>query len=235
MALTPRRKNHDGLLLKQKNQLFEVVDRRVFNHAEFEWKVVASNSDDGKTVDALVHSTTDYFFLFDSFDQYYTTGAVDKVRVCVYSPGTDRIEVGVQVSTWDSVILEFDTWLRNLKSEIDAPNLWEEFLRGDLGNAWKVSNKKFTDSERKAVQAQLNNVRELLVINAGNDSDKLKDINGKLDYLALETKKQGRRDWLLMFMGVIVSKATEWNLDTNQIKQIIAIIVRATQNLLGAG
>lgn len=71
------------LLERQKNDVFRFVMSRGFDPGDFRWQLAISPATPPATVDQLVHTASEYFFVFDLAPRQWET---DPDRASYFSP-----------------------------------------------------------------------------------------------------------------------------------------------------
>ena len=102
-------------------------------------------------------------------------------------------------------------WAGYLKRELDAPDLWAviERQRELIESATDVGipNTPFTEQEQQFISAQLDEIKAQLAANHHLEEDHRRWLSDQFEFLKEESKKQGRKSWLLMMLGTVASFA----------------------------
>jgi hypothetical protein len=98
-------------------------------------------------------------------------------------------------------------WAYEVKQVIDAPDYWQDVKRNrefiadvhsdDSGNA------PFTEDEQDQIVAQLQAIKKFVAEKFELTSEQMAHIGERLDEAAEASKRMGRKDWLLLFSGII--------------------------------
>jgi hypothetical protein len=153
----------------------------------------------------LVHKTSDSYFLFK----------VNRYKILPNNPITggqyavkSRVEPGRQslasVYLWDNVLERASRWC----SEIKEPDLWYEAEAAKEIFATaneEPDNTPFTHEEQTDISVQLTaiskSIRELYALS----DEKMSQISARLDEAEKASRRMGRKDWLLLFSGTILT------------------------------
>jgi hypothetical protein len=191
-----------GLLLQsQTNDVFIAVKAFGFDPSTFAWELRKSASGSGAVISALIHKPSDYWFRFDMGDEGH---------LCQFSPGDDTIEESNYPGNWRMQLDYVHNWLSYLKRETQSPDLWAMLSEGNTLSAaasLEVSgeNTPFTASERTRIEASLGEIRSLLIASESVTTEKLAEIDAKLEYLEHASERLGRKDWLNVAFSVVTN------------------------------
>jgi len=110
----------------QKNDVLRLLQRHGLDAAGFAWGFRLLRQDTafvgGAAVQELVHEPTGYFVVFD-----FRQGELADKRVLI-SPGVQDHEEAHAVGGWTIALVIVNRWAHELRKELDAPDLWAEFL-----------------------------------------------------------------------------------------------------------
>jgi hypothetical protein len=99
------------LLKSQMNDVFRAIQKEGFDPIEFKWEERDVGKQDILLIHRLIHEPSSYFFSFD-------------ISGVTYSPGLERRTETLGVRDWHSKLIKVPVWLRYLKREHEAPDLW---------------------------------------------------------------------------------------------------------------
>jgi hypothetical protein len=111
--------------------------------------------------------------------------------------------------TWPNVEERVQRWAREVKRDVDTPDLWAE-LRGRQGilsgpGYEDIQNTPFAPDEQAEILERIRQIKEFVHKAYSLSAVQLSSIDAKLDDIASAARRVGRKDWLLMFSGVILS------------------------------
>jgi hypothetical protein len=140
----------------QRNAVFQAITGTSLPHSDFTWadKAPATNYEGQQAV--LMHRSGGAFHFIYSANAWMSR----------YRPGDDQPSGGTGRSSWqDLLLLGFYPWLRVLKREGEAVDLWEQLERENaaLAQPAEAENTLFTADERAVMSAQLRELKDYIV------------------------------------------------------------------------
>ena len=219
------------LLRSQSNLIFLKLKEAGFNLSEFNWETFEI---DGKTGPRLVHKPTGYFIHFslkptDYFVSYRVT----------YSPGDHHSIVNSNslLPSWEPNLF---SWIDNLKEELETPDLWEELRKEstitDATNIPNELNLQFLPDEITRIRISVEGIYEHLIQTQQLNEAQNKYVKQRLDYLVDSSNRMGKKDWLNLGLGVLVSIILYLSLPPDAAGELMRIagtlLNWLTQNLL---
>jgi hypothetical protein len=148
----------------------------------------------------------------------------------------DGAEWPVGSYTWGTILPRISTWLKEVKLDIDTPDLWAELQRDArllTGAASNVTeNTPFTADEQNAIAAQLQELAEHAQRTYSLSATQLREVTARLDYLANATRRFGRKDWLVVCAGVMLSYTVTATLPPEAAPAMLLRLLRAIGHLL---
>lgn len=198
-----------------KNDILKCIQEAGLTPLSFEWSEEPTETPgQGYLVSVLRHSETEAYFKFDRD----STAAFS----CKFSPGGYRlVDITESITSWDNVLAEVKKWVSNLKEEL-VPDLWEQLKQYApdetfMGKA-EISNAPFSYSEAENIFASLDRFQSQVEENFNLQGEQLAFVKRQIDYLKDAAKRQGRKDWIHTFIGVIVTIATDLALSPEKAK-----------------
>lgn len=196
-----------AVLKSQKDQIYLDITNAGLDPSEFQWVEVQSTTRKETVVSKLIHKATDFYFLFDHGpDSPYGSHLFERAP----APGMplDRQYSG----GWELVKRGFAEWLATLKLELEAPDYWSNLagqaaLAG-LAGANLEGNEPFSSQDREALQIALSEVRSFLEKQESIAQEHWHSISSQLDYVLDASGRLGRKDWLHLTIGALVSVFT---------------------------
>jgi hypothetical protein len=191
---------------REKNKIYDAIVERKLDPAEFDLE-----DTDEKVV--ITHNSGSQF--------EFSPKSVNLVPVLVFGPIADddpftSVEYEVkaivaegidETSTEPSIdyviTVNIPHWLREIQLTVGVPDYWAELKRsrksiaiiqrGDFGNT------PFIQSEQQQIAAQLQQIKEQFALSG----EQMERIEERLDEAVEASKRMGRKDWLLLFGGII--------------------------------
>jgi hypothetical protein len=117
------------------------------------------------------------------------------------------------VYSWHAVIQRISSWLSYVKLDLKTPDLWAELHRGDrlLFSATSddvTENSRFTPDEQNEIATRLQTLAEDARRTYSLSAEQMRVLEAKLDYLVNAARRLGRKDWLIVCAGVILTLLT---------------------------
>jgi hypothetical protein len=139
--------------------------------------------------------------------------------------------------SWPLVEERVQRWAREVKRDVDTPDLWAELrsrqriLRG--AGYEDLQDTPFTSDERTEIVQQIRQIAEYVHKTYSLSAAQTLSMEAKLDYIASATSRVGRKDWLLMFSGVILSVSLADLLPREVVEDVFAMALRGLGHLFG--
>lgn len=212
-----------GLMRTQRNALFERVVARGLDPADFQ----LMDAVDGTTL--VDHSPTRSTFSLVSKDGVAYRG---RASIGDYGP----YEYGPVL--WDNILQDiFPRWVYNVKVEGDTPDMWEEVrsisaILAD-GSDQYDDNSLFSPEEREQISAQLRQIKRSLKENYSLSDEKLAGIEARLDEAEEASHRIGRKDWRLLFYGIILTLIVGGLVSPDIVQHIVLMAVHGLDNIFG--
>lgn len=223
--LTPKQKNHVVLAIRAAG----------FRPTDFSWEEEPSRATTGRRppflVPALDHRSTGYAFAFDvdRMGRHYAT----------FRPGLDGPTTHTNADDWENVKVYLAKWLLEVRENIEAPDLWAEAERErhllEVGPSDIGDNTPFDESERVLIAESLTGLRELIVHTHDLQSQQLRELDARLDYVADAATRVGRFDWRNILLAQLVSLVFGAIIPQGALSTASRFIAHAIGHLFGGG
>jgi hypothetical protein len=133
--------------------------------------------------------------------------------------------------SWQASTTRVSTWLQEVKRDLETPDLWAELRREvhllGVGSNEVTDNTLFTQDEQKQIEERLRGLAKH-VSDASSLSEAQKQIlDEKIDYLVDSSRRLGRKDWLNIFIGVILGYLLSTALSPDVARGIFSTCLRA--------
>jgi hypothetical protein len=192
------------VLKSQKDVIFNEIKEAALDPASFVWSEAPSKLRDDTTVSNLEHRDSGFYFLFDhGRDSAYGSHFLE----C--HPGEDIPVYREYSGGWDTLKQSFLTWLRSVKRELETPDLWSQ-LANEPALIAVVSNlppgnEPLTAEEQTKVADAVAEIRAYLKEREVLDEQRWNSVDEKLDSIIEASQRLGRKDWILLTVGSLVS------------------------------
>jgi hypothetical protein len=193
MSCTKRILGRMEFFKQRRNEVFRAVVGGGLDPIECELE----STNDGRS--KLTHIPSGSYLTFTYFSGVYSgSGKIP-----------DGPPVGFQGPDWSSVIQGVERWAARVVETIETPDLWAELRRGReiLSGTGDVDleNTPFTSSEQGRIAEQLREIKEYLSQQGLLTAEQLSLVEARLDQAEEASRHLGRKDWVLLFGGVILS------------------------------
>ena len=224
------------LTKKQRNAMLEAITRSNLNVNDFTLNTYNIKRDDdfipgpgeyrGVRID---HAPTSSFMMMEIVDEYYSIWA--KIGD---DPGREH-----RPRTWSAALTRIGQWAADIKEYADTPDLWVELGRGrellSQGGHEAIANTPFTTAECAEIAAQLSEIKNYLRKNLSLSNDQLSEIEFRLDEAETAATRINRKDWLLMFLGILFTLIITGLLTPEVVQHIFGMTLHGLGHLFGVG
>lgn len=210
--------------------MFQTIQQHGFDPRDFERTEEIRSEQSGRTnhtflVSAIIHPSSNYHFIF---------GAMH----VTFSPGLfSRTQNEPSVRGWGMKQSLFEVWLRRLRQEVDAPDLWDslkrERLLSDAASAPDLANTSFAEHELAMINRSLDEVKAYLLEGQQFSSEQQAFIEHEFSYLREASERVGRKDWLNLLAGALMSIVVSLALEPERARGLFAIAGTVLQSLWG--
>ena len=211
--------SYGHLLKTQANDVLNAVRKNGLDPEDFTWEL--------ETTATLRHTTSRYFFTFHLVD--YGQHQAE------YCPGEDTAYEDRRGGDWDGQLSLVETWLTNLKREIQAPDLWsllsEQTALVEAASA-DSPNTPFSAGEIEKIADGLRELQAYIENTHHLDEQKHAFLESRLGYLLDAAHRQGRQDWLHSAIGVLFTVVMGLSMAPAQAKEIFRFIGNVLEAIL---
>lgn len=141
--------------------------------------------------------------------------------------------------SWPRVPEKVQRWAEEVQRDVDTPDLWAELRRArgflpGIGDE-DLENTPFSSGAQAEIVEQVRQIKEFVRQNYSLSEAQTLSVEVKLDGIAAAARRMGRKDWLLMFGGVILSATLADLLPPEAVWDILAMASRGLGHLFGGG
>lgn len=195
------------LLLKtQKNEIFKILLDEGLEPTDFSWSEVTSMTDYETIVPKLNFRDGQYYFRFEIAPEER-----EEPIACEFSPGETMTVESWFIESWIEQLKFVRNWARILKSETEAPDLWQEIEKYRTTFSLNPPVKLLNESIPAYETEQIIDALRLLALEIKRQfeltTQQNQFVSSKLEYLADAVKRQGRLDWVHTCIGVLITIA----------------------------
>lgn len=204
----------------KKNEIFETIKAAGLNPREFDHPF-DQPADDQVEV-RIKHKWSESCFILGGDASHY-------VGHCVVGDGP---EWPFDAYSWGIVISRLDTWLRQVKRDIDTPDLWAGLQQENvvLLRAYSddtTENTPFTLGEQNEITSQLRELAEYVKRAHSLSAAQMRVLDAKVDYAAQALSHLGRIDWRNAFAGAILGYVLAAGLPPDSARDIFLHFLRS--------
>jgi hypothetical protein len=149
--------------------------------------------------------------------------------------GNSTVSWPFDAYTWAAIPEKFERWARDVKRDVDTPDLWAEVqhARGVLANISyeAAENTAFTPAERAEIATRLREINEYVKTSYALSAEQVLILEARFDDLEAATQRVGRKDWLLMFSGVALGLIVTDLLPPDAVQHIATITLHGLSHL----
>lgn len=173
------------------------------------------------------------------------TGSIFSAQSHKYEGYTVRKSIGDEPAeqffepAWSAVVGSAGVWAESVEEFMKAPDLWAElrrekrFLSGEEYES--ASNAPFSPAEQSRIDGQLGEIKEYLADRYPLSDEEISEVEVRLDEVAAATRRVGRKDWLLMFYGVMFTLIVAALLPPDAVRRMMAMVSHGLGDLFGLG
>lgn len=157
----------------------------------------------------------------------------------VFHKVTDRPPAYFETSSWSEILEETCKWGEILKQEVGTPDLWaanrrqREFLSG--AGYETVDNTPFTAAEQAEITAQLREIKGYVKKTLSLSDEQMALVEARFDEAERASDHIGRKDWLLLFMGILFTLIITGVIPPNVVQHVIEMAIHGLSHLFGEG
>jgi hypothetical protein len=216
------------LTTRQRNEIFETIAASGLDPASCE--LADHDFGVGSQVDLLHPPTRSRFITWhpQRFDMYSATVYVSNAQ-----------QVGCASVSWAELLVTLAAWAAEVRCEMDTPDLWAELTRVPqvlaASQATDASNAPFTPDEQSEIARRLDEIKKFVRERFELTDEQLAVIDQRLDDAEEASKRLGRKDWVAMFYGAVMSTFMTDAVPPNVIQTVLITVVHGIAHIFGFG
>jgi len=144
---------------------------------------------------------------------------------------TDKVDWAVLENT-------FHSWAEEVQLEVESPDMWEEIRQSSElldASSGELANTLFTESELAQISKQLREVKTYVREVCSLTTEEAADVEKRFDDAEKASRRMGRKDWLLLFLGTLFPLIISGFLPPDVVKHILIMIAQGLGHLFGGG
>lgn len=204
----------------QRNAIFEAVVAGGLNARECTFDYDDSGA-------RITHEPSESYFLLEGDPGHYTATAV----IGEGPPWP------FESYSWANVEERVRRWAEQVKEDVNTPDLWaglqreREILAG--GRYEDVENTRFTSDEQAEIAEQVRQIKEFVKKTYSLSEPQMLSLEAKLETIEAAAGRIGRKDWQLLFYGVMFSVIVGGLLPPEAVQNILGMALDAVDHLVG--
>jgi hypothetical protein len=139
--------------------------------------------------------------------------------------------------SWTSLIEAVQEWAMTVKRTYVDPDLWEELRRGKefltIVQREDSANTPFTLSEQTEIADQLQKIKEYMKRAYSFSIEQAAHFDARLDAAEDASKRMGRKDWLLLFGGALLSLILSGLAPPEVVQDVLTMTAHSLGHLFG--
>jgi hypothetical protein len=148
-------------------------------------------------------------------------------------------QLGRTSADWAELMARLRAWLDEVRYETDTPDLWAELRRVPqvlaASQAADASNAPFTPTEQSEISRRLDEIKKLVRERFDLTDEQLAVIDRRLDDADEASERLGRKDWLLMFYGAVMSTFIAGAVPPAVIQIVLTTVMHGIAHIFGFG
>jgi hypothetical protein len=217
------------LTTRQRNEIFGMIAARGLDPVSFE--LADRTLSNRKSQADLLHKPTGSRFTV------WHTQRLDMYHANVVVGGADQ--VGCTSVGWAELMARLGTWAAEVRYEMDTPDLWAELRRVPqvlaASQTPDASNAPFTPNEQSEIARRLDEIKKLVREQFELTTEQLAVIDQRLDDAEEASKRLGRKDWVAVFYGAVMSTFMTDAVPPNVIQTVLITVVHGIAHIFGLG
>ncbi|MCK5467635.1 MAG: hypothetical protein KAI99_03980 [Cyclobacteriaceae bacterium] len=212
---------HLGILKKQKNEIFTILENAGFNLNDFSMTELNDST-------YIQYKDKRYYCSITVTNNVYhnkiDVAPGDKILNQSYHPKND---------SWNEYLTFIQLWIDNLKEETSTVDKWKE-LKDHAGKIILIdfiTGEDFKDGEKHIIRERIKLIQKNLGT-LGLETEELKSIENKLDDLSGKLDTLNKTNWFELFIGAIIGKIISLSIPQSTADQIWEIIKMAFNNFI---
>jgi hypothetical protein len=217
----------------QRNKILEKIQKVGLDPADFQWSEVQSQllHGQGNIVSLLRHLPTGFYIRFDFCPARLYEREAFVTERC---PGMRKFTESLVNQDFDMRFEHASEWVELVHHEVETPDLWAEVAKSkelaEAAEALGDDNSPFSESERSVIEQRFDELEGFIIKNYITDRAHRQLVEQQLRYLVGAANRLGRKDWLILVFGQLISMGTTLAMNADKIGGVLSYAAK----LLGA-
>lgn len=141
--------------------------------------------------------------------------------------------------SWDALMVYLASWAEEVAYEIDTPDRWTELQQVPevmaAAQSADASNAHFSAREQAEIWRRLDLVKRLVRQRFDLTDEQLATIDQRLDDAREACGRLGRKDWIMLFYGAVISTAMTDAVPPHVIQTVLTTVLLGISHIFGFG
>jgi hypothetical protein len=221
---------------RERNKIYEEIAESGLDPTEFKFE------DTGEKVSVTHNSGSTFGFSRKENppDPIFGMNFGERYKYEIKASVAEGITQTYDASSVDhAVTVSVSLWLREIKATVGVPDYWAEMegsreslaiiQRGDFGNT------PFGPTEQRQIALQLEEVKKQVRALYGLSNRQMTQVTEKLDTVIEDASRLGRKDWVIIFVGTILTLVLNDVLTWAAAHHILALALHGLLDLFTGG
>jgi hypothetical protein len=139
--------------------------------------------------------------------------------------------------SWDQLMDRLSTWADEVRDETIGRDLWAGLRQVPrvvaASQAADASNAPFTRDEQSEISRKLDEIKKLVRERFELTDEQLATIDQRLDHAEEASRRLGRKDWIIMFYGAVMSMFITDAVPATVIQTVLSTVVHGIAHIFG--
>lgn len=153
---------------------------------------------------------------------------------------TDNEQTGQDDAEWPDIVIAAHQWAEDVRKEYVDPDLWDELKRGGEFLAAALhregpDNTPFTVREQAEILTRVKQIKSYIRATHELTSEQMARVEERLDRIERDSRRLGRKDWLMAFNGAVFSLVLSELIPQQAATHIVVMAIIGLGHLFGIG
>lgn len=209
------------MLKTQENQILEIIQRHRLSVKDFDWSWIDRGRQRHRV---LMHKPTEATY------EFWTVGSRHFGSM---HPGSDGGVLETPATSWLGQLEYFYRWAQTVKIEHDAPDLWAQALAAAKETPLApVRDEPLSENDRESIARLITGLKGWIAERMGAQDARLDAINEQLEYVQEASTRLGKKDWVAIAVGVVVTTAMSGAISPEDARSLLNVAWHGIQAII---